>query len=87
VAFQTDADPSGPPISKILRWFRKPAKLMGTTVQKLLISIGVGPKRAIDVEFAGLKEIDIHRLLQIADRLDVSLEWLTGRTGRRDIAH
>ncbi len=39
----------------------------------------------VAVEFAGLRELDIHRLLQIADRLDVNLDWLLGRTGQRRI--
>src|ERR1700731_4693680 len=63
-----------------MRWEACEAK--GTTVEKLLGSIGIGPKKVVAIEVAGHRELDIHRLLQIADRLDVSLDWLMGRTGR-----
>jgi hypothetical protein len=60
-------------------------KSRGTTVSKLLRSIGIGPKRAIAVENSGLRELDIYRLLQTADTLDVSVDWLTGRSAKRDL--
>ena len=63
----------------------KPAKLRGTTVEKLLRSIGMGSKNVLLVEFAGLRKLDIHRLLQIADRLDVSLDRRMCRTEQRQI--
>ena len=50
------------------------------TSDKLCRSIGLGGRRVIDLEFSGLKVLDIHRLGQIADRLDVSIDWLLGRT-------
>ena len=34
----------------------------------------------IDLEYSGLEVLDIPRLCQIADRLDVSTDWLLGRT-------
>jgi hypothetical protein len=34
----------------------------------------------IDLEYSGLKVLDIYRLAQIADRLDVSIDWLLGRS-------
>ena len=37
-------------------------------------------RHAIDLEYLGLKCLDIYRLAQIADRLDVSIDWLLGRT-------
>ena len=43
-------------------------------------SIGMGGRRALDVEFAGLRALDLHRVCQIADRLDVSVDWLLGRS-------
>jgi transcriptional regulator with XRE-family HTH domain len=65
---------------------REACEAKGTTVTNVLRSTGVSPRRAIAIEAVGLRELDIHRLLQIADKLDVSVDWLTGRTGRRDIA-
>ena len=35
---------------------------------------------AVDLHFAGLKALDVYRLAQIADRLDVSVDWLLGRS-------
>ena len=64
---------------------REACEAKGTTVEKLLRSIGMGSKNVLLVEFAGLRKLDIHRLLQIADRLDVSLDWLMGRSGQRQI--
>jgi transcriptional regulator with XRE-family HTH domain len=65
---------------------REACESKGTTITNVLRSIGVSPRKAIAIEVLGLRELDIRRLLQIADKLDVSLDWLTGRTGRRDIA-
>jgi hypothetical protein len=31
--------------------------------------------------------LDIPRLLQVADKLDLSVDWLCGRTGKRDISN
>jgi hypothetical protein len=47
--------------------------------------IGMGPRRVIDIEYVGLKGLDIHRLAQIADKLDVSIDWLLGRTDNPEI--
>jgi hypothetical protein len=55
-------------------------KLRNTTPDKLARSIGLGSRRAIDLEYLGLKCLDIYRLAQIADRLGVSVDWLLGRT-------
>ena len=46
----------------------------------LLLSIFVGARRSINLAFSGLKALDVHRLAQIADRLDVSIDWLLGRS-------
>jgi hypothetical protein len=35
---------------------------------------------AIDLHFAGVRALDIYRLAQIADQLDVSVDWLLGRS-------
>ena len=64
---------------------REACKAKGTTVQKLLGSIGIGPRKVVAIEVAGLRELDVYRLLQIADKLDVSLDWLTGRSNVMDV--
>jgi len=35
---------------------------------------------AVDLHFAGLRALDVYRLAEIADRLDVSVDWLLGRS-------
>ena len=35
---------------------------------------------AVDLHFAGLRALDVYRLAQIADKLDVSVDWLLGRS-------
>ncbi len=35
---------------------------------------------AVELHFAGLKALDVYRLAQIADRLNVSVDWLLGRS-------
>jgi hypothetical protein len=35
---------------------------------------------AVDLHLAGLRALDIYRLAQIADKLDVSVDWLLGRS-------
>jgi hypothetical protein len=47
---------------------------------QLCRSIGLGARRVIDLERSGLKVLEIYRLAQIADRLDVSIDWLLGRS-------
>jgi hypothetical protein len=42
--------------------------------------IGLGGRRAITLALTGPGAIDLYRLSQIADVLDVSLDWLTGRS-------
>jgi transcriptional regulator with XRE-family HTH domain len=61
-------------------------KLQSMTPDSLARSIGMGARRAIDLECAGLKALDIHRLSQIADRLNVSVDWLLGRTTVMELA-
>ena len=43
-------------------------------------SIGLGGRRIVDLETFGLQALNVYRLTQIADRLDVSVDWLLGRT-------
>jgi hypothetical protein len=35
---------------------------------------------AVDLHFAGLRALDVYRLAKIADDLDVSVDWLLGRS-------
>ena len=37
-----------------------------------------------DAKKTGLKALDLYRVCQIADRLDVSLDWLLGRADVMD---
>jgi hypothetical protein len=55
------------------------------TNDQLLASIGLGGRRRLDLASSGLKALDIYRLAQIADRLDVSVDWLLGRSDVMDI--
>ena len=55
-------------------------RLRGITYDQLCSSIGLGGRRIVDLEHAGLRALDIYRLAQIADRLDVSIDWLLGRS-------
>jgi hypothetical protein len=44
-------------------------------------SVGIGGRRALDLQSVGvLRALDLYRVCQIADRLDVSLDWLLGRS-------
>jgi hypothetical protein len=47
--------------------------------------IGLGSRRAITLALTGPNAIDLWRLAQIADVLDVSLDWLTGRSNVMDV--
>jgi transcriptional regulator with XRE-family HTH domain len=53
--------------------------LRSMTEHQLCRSVGLAGRREVDFELFGLKAIDINRLAQIADRLDVSIDWLLGR--------
>ena len=35
---------------------------------------------AVDLHLAGLRALDVYRLAKIADDLDVSVDWLLGRS-------
>jgi hypothetical protein len=44
-------------------------------------SIGLGARRTVDLQSVRvLRALDLYRVCQIADRLDVSLDWLLGRS-------
>jgi hypothetical protein len=55
-------------------------RLRNLTHDRLCSSIGIGGRRAVDLHSQGLKVLDLYRVCQIADRLDVSLDWLLGRS-------
>ena len=55
-------------------------RIRGMTHDAVCRSIGMGGRRTVDLDFAGLRALDIYRLTQIADRLDVSVDWLLGRS-------
>jgi hypothetical protein len=40
---------------------------------------------AVDLHFAGVRALDIYRLARIADELDVSVDWLLGRTDTMEL--
>jgi hypothetical protein len=47
---------------------------------KVCSGIGLGGKRAVTLSLTGPGALDVYRLCQIADTLDVSLDWLVGRS-------
>jgi hypothetical protein len=47
--------------------------------------IGLGGRRAANFLLLGLKAIDLYRLAQIADRLEVSIDWLLGRSDQMEL--
>jgi hypothetical protein len=40
---------------------------------------------AVDLHFAGVRALDIYRLARIADELDVSVDWLLGRSDAMEL--
>ena len=40
---------------------------------------------AVELHFAGLRALDVYRLAQIADQLDISVDWLLGRSELMDV--
>jgi hypothetical protein len=40
---------------------------------------------AVDLHFAGVRALDIYRLARIADTLDVSVDWLLGRSDSMEL--
>jgi len=55
-------------------------RVRGVTHDAVFRSIGIGGRRVLDLQFAGLRTLDLYRVCQIADRLDVSVDWLVGRS-------
>lgn len=40
---------------------------------------------AVDLHFAGIRALDVYRLAKIADSLQVSLDWLLGRSDTMEL--
>ena len=61
--------------------FAEACRIRGMKPDAVYRSIGIGGRRALDVQSVGvLRALDLHRICQIADRLEVSLDWLLGRS-------
>jgi hypothetical protein len=61
--------------------FAEACRVRGMKPDSVYRSVGIGGRRALDLESVGvLRALDLYRLCQIADRLDVSLDWLVGRS-------
>jgi transcriptional regulator with XRE-family HTH domain len=55
------------------------------TAAKLSSSTGLAPRRTITPHLTGPGALDLYRVCQIADVLDVSVDWLTGRSNVMDV--
>jgi hypothetical protein len=61
--------------------FAEACRLRGMKPEAVYRSVGIGGRRALDLQSVGvLRALDLYRVCQIADRLDVSLDWLLGRS-------
>jgi len=60
-------------------------RVRGTKPDAVCKRIGLGSRRRVDLAYSGLKALDIYRLAQIADYLNVSVDWLLGRSGVMEI--
>jgi hypothetical protein len=55
------------------------------TENRLAASIGLSPRRAIVMSLSDPVSLDLYRVCQIADALDVSVDWLVGRTNVMEV--
>jgi hypothetical protein len=46
----------------------------------LCSGIGLSLRKAVEIEYYPLKTLDLYRVTQVADKLEVSLDWLLGRS-------
>jgi len=54
--------------------------------EALYRSVEIGGRRALDLQSVGvLRALDLYRVCQIADRLDVSVDWLLGSSNVMEI--
>jgi transcriptional regulator with XRE-family HTH domain len=54
-------------------------RVRGKSYDRLCSRMGL-PTRRVGLKASDLKALDIERLAQMADMLDVSIDWLLGRT-------
>jgi hypothetical protein len=52
---------------------------------ELSLSTGLAPRRLAAPRLTGPGALDLYSVCQIADILDVSLDWLTGRSNVMDV--
>jgi hypothetical protein len=52
---------------------------------ELSLSTGLAPRRLVAPRLTGPRALELYRVCQIADVLDVSLDWLTGRSEIMDV--
>jgi hypothetical protein len=52
---------------------------------ELSLSTGLAPRRLLAPHLTGPGALDLYRVCQIADALDVSLDWLMGRSDIMDV--
>jgi hypothetical protein len=55
-------------------------RVRNMTHSALCRGIGLSARKAIDLEYFPLKALDLYRVAQIADKLDISVDWLLGRS-------
>jgi hypothetical protein len=60
--------------------FTEACRVHNMTESKLCSGIGLSGRRGLRLSLSGPGAIDVYRLCQIADALDVSVDWLTGRS-------
>jgi transcriptional regulator with XRE-family HTH domain len=64
--------------------FTEAYKMREMTSADVVRRIGLPPQRELQID-AGLRDISVYRLCQMADVLNVSIDWLTGRTDNPEI--
>jgi hypothetical protein len=66
--------------------FAEACLVRGVKPEAVYRSVGIGGRRALDLQSVGvLRALDLYRVCQIADRLDVSLDWLLGRSDAMEL--
>jgi hypothetical protein len=66
--------------------FAEACRIRGMKPDAVYRSIGLGARRTLDLQSVGvLRTLDLYRVCQIADRLDVSLDWLLGRSDMMEL--
>jgi hypothetical protein len=60
-------------------------RVRNMTHSQICRNIGLGGRRAVEFHVFGAQAVDIYRLCQIADALQVSLDWLLGRMDEMEL--